>query len=524
MSSTQRTRRLCWSTEKCTCRVYCRRSRHDEQQRDRGRVLVFTVHSATHLALSTSQSHGHHNNNKELALWHSHHPAWMGVSHRWVPVKTHSTPVLPKREEAVGCSTSHNHEPNGSATVQQETVHQCQQLNLFRFDSKIWFYSVWPKELNFFWLGLTELDPFLEYDSENWNFFLGFLHVYFFSKMMQRIEPFFLWIWRKELNLFSLNVTSRIGTFLNMTQRPEGRLDDVESSMTQPLCWIFTRASETCSAGSFVRLEMKTTCWSTMKWIAWTRNGVERRLDEMQNSGTRLVRLRSLRSACTVERSATNPKEHTLRDEYLMCVVHRTFDGGNGLGRVVEVWPGAEAKKALASARTPSKRWQKLNPQTQEGICAWWIFLHQKGEWSVVCSGDERILTVYAYGWWSTAGQCVSEQELLCKKSVTVEPCRWSSSAKPSCENETFRMNGPCADQWPTAVWNGAQFRWRFDVWTVWTQYVSMSGHISDQSSQGPTRDVQQQQSTNSWSARRARWRWWKAASNGAWTVMSNVK
>ena len=29
MSSTQRTRRLCWSTEKCTCRVYCRRSRHD---------------------------------------------------------------------------------------------------------------------------------------------------------------------------------------------------------------------------------------------------------------------------------------------------------------------------------------------------------------------------------------------------------------------------------------------------------------------------------------------------------------
>ena len=36
-----------------------------EQQRDRGRVLVFTVHSATHLALSTSQFHAHHNNNKE---------------------------------------------------------------------------------------------------------------------------------------------------------------------------------------------------------------------------------------------------------------------------------------------------------------------------------------------------------------------------------------------------------------------------------------------------------------------------
>ena len=38
-----------------------------------GRVLVFTVHSATHLALSTIQFHAHNNNNnnnnnKELAL------------------------------------------------------------------------------------------------------------------------------------------------------------------------------------------------------------------------------------------------------------------------------------------------------------------------------------------------------------------------------------------------------------------------------------------------------------------------
>ena len=41
----------------------------------------------THLVLSTSHLHNHlYNNNKELALWHSHHPAWMGVSHRWVPV------------------------------------------------------------------------------------------------------------------------------------------------------------------------------------------------------------------------------------------------------------------------------------------------------------------------------------------------------------------------------------------------------------------------------------------------------
>ena len=107
------------------------------------------------------------------------------------------------------------------------------ELNLFRLDSKIWCYSVWPKELNFFWLGLTELDPFLEYDSENWIFSWVFYMSTFFKNdaenwtlfslnMTQRIEPFFLWMWRKELNLFSLNVTSRIGTFfLNMTQRIE---------------------------------------------------------------------------------------------------------------------------------------------------------------------------------------------------------------------------------------------------------------------------------------------------------------
>ena len=35
----------------------------------------------------------------------------MRVSHRWVPVKTHSTPVLPKREEAVGCSQITNMSP-----------------------------------------------------------------------------------------------------------------------------------------------------------------------------------------------------------------------------------------------------------------------------------------------------------------------------------------------------------------------------------------------------------------------------
>ena len=46
------------------------------------------------------------------------------------------------------------------------------ELNLFRFDSKIWFYSVCPKELNF--LNRTDrIGPF-------------------FLNMTQRIEPFFL--------------------------------------------------------------------------------------------------------------------------------------------------------------------------------------------------------------------------------------------------------------------------------------------------------------------------------------------
>ena len=29
-----------------------------------------------------------------LALWFLHHPAWIGEPHGWVPVDTHSTPVL----------------------------------------------------------------------------------------------------------------------------------------------------------------------------------------------------------------------------------------------------------------------------------------------------------------------------------------------------------------------------------------------------------------------------------------------
>ena len=79
------------------------------------------------------------------------------------------------------------------------------------------FFEFWLQELNFFWLGLTELDPFswiwLRELKISWFFFMS-PRIELFSKMTQRIEPFFLWIWRKELNLFSLNVMSRIWIFL----------------------------------------------------------------------------------------------------------------------------------------------------------------------------------------------------------------------------------------------------------------------------------------------------------------------
>ena len=74
------------------------------------------------------------------------------------------------------------------------------ELNLFRLDSKIRCYSIWPKELNFVWIGLTQLDPFSWIWLRELKFFLGFFTCLLFSIMMQTIEPFFLWIWRKELN------------------------------------------------------------------------------------------------------------------------------------------------------------------------------------------------------------------------------------------------------------------------------------------------------------------------------------
>ena len=46
-----------------------------------------------------SPTRKHQPRTQELAIWCSHHPAWMRASHGWVPVNAHSTPVpgLPGR-------------------------------------------------------------------------------------------------------------------------------------------------------------------------------------------------------------------------------------------------------------------------------------------------------------------------------------------------------------------------------------------------------------------------------------------
>ena len=95
----------------------------------------------------------------------------------------------------------------------------------FLHDSKNWIFSIWRKDFfkltqkswTHFFPWLEEMTLFLQNDAQNWTLSLN---------TTQRIEPFFLWIRRKELNpfffeydaeiwiLFSLNTTQRIESFL----------------------------------------------------------------------------------------------------------------------------------------------------------------------------------------------------------------------------------------------------------------------------------------------------------------------
>ena len=135
---------------------------------------------------------------------------------------------------------------------------------LFLFDSKIFLHMpqriepffVWLKEMIFFSHMTQRMELFFEYDAKNGTFFEcdaknGTIFLWIWRKdlnhislnMTQRLEPLFfdydaknwtlvLWIWRKELNPFSLSMTQRIeplfsiwlkelNLFFEMTQRIE---------------------------------------------------------------------------------------------------------------------------------------------------------------------------------------------------------------------------------------------------------------------------------------------------------------
>ena len=118
MSSTRRTRRLYWSTEKCTYRVYCRRSRHDgAATRSRKGVGVYSTLTScsppvTSVITTTTTTKSWRSDTLIiLPGWECH----TGGSR--------SKPTVHR------CSQSgrrlwvarqvHNHEPNGSAAVRQ---------------------------------------------------------------------------------------------------------------------------------------------------------------------------------------------------------------------------------------------------------------------------------------------------------------------------------------------------------------------------------------------------------------------
>ena len=111
----------------------------------------------------------------------------------------------------------------------------------FWFDSKNWTFFLhdsekWlqydAKNWTFFFLQYDAKNwtLFFEYDAKNWTLFLWIRRKElnpFSLNMTQRIEPFFfeydaknwtlfLWIWRKELNPFFLNMTQRIEPFFTI--------------------------------------------------------------------------------------------------------------------------------------------------------------------------------------------------------------------------------------------------------------------------------------------------------------------
>ena len=107
---------------------------------------------------------------------------------------------------------------------------------------------MWLKELSLVFMWPTELNFLLDCDSKNWVFFSKFdkevnlrltwlkgLNLLFF--MTQRIELFGMWL--KELNLFFLKMTQRIEPFfLNVTQRIEFFFSNMTQRIEPFLFWI----------------------------------------------------------------------------------------------------------------------------------------------------------------------------------------------------------------------------------------------------------------------------------------------
>ena len=80
----------------------------------------------------------------------------------------------------------------------------------FDLTQRFYLFSLTPRIELFFWLGLTELDPF------SWIWLRELKFSWFFSCLQ---ELNFFQKWRRELDPFSLNLTQRIEPFSDMTQR-----------------------------------------------------------------------------------------------------------------------------------------------------------------------------------------------------------------------------------------------------------------------------------------------------------------
>ena len=83
----------------------------------------------------------------------------------------------------------------------------------FKYDSKNWFFwQEWLKELNVFLK--KDISQRTDFSMTQRIEFFSMQRIELFFCLTQRIEPFYLQKWRKELSLFSVNMTQRIELFL----------------------------------------------------------------------------------------------------------------------------------------------------------------------------------------------------------------------------------------------------------------------------------------------------------------------